>query len=243
MHQRRRARLGAGPFIAGGAKRFPPGFPVLLLTYIPTRTICNLSGPSEGRFMRRLEAGPSGWLAPTTAPGPGATEGNLRGDAVAAPRVQHAHPTARRPKPWFPGSPAGRTTGDRRRRGLGSWRRLPCIPHSGGATTYVHRGGHGASLQHRARNAEVSAESRSTTKLRFRIARSWSPRVLWDPAFRAPFKGRTARWEEGVPGANQRIRSMTHVRPPSPRLRLAAFVVVRLASRSSGGAKAGAMAV
>jgi hypothetical protein len=27
----------------------------------------------EGRFMRRLEAGPSGWLAPTTAPWPGAS--------------------------------------------------------------------------------------------------------------------------------------------------------------------------
>ena len=124
--------------------------------------------------MRRLEAGPSGRLAPTTAPGPGASfspDGETRGDAVAALRVQNAHPTsAVAQASVFPGArqaPNG-VTGGFHEHGL----MAPCIglrvscPSKRWAKILTPPGWPWSKpTKHRARNAEVSAESRLSTAM------------------------------------------------------------------------------
>ena len=160
--------------------------------------------------MRRLEAGPSGWLAPTTAPRPGASfspDGETRGDAVAASRVPNAHPTARRPKSGSSRVP-GRHSLREGRRGFHERDLMaPCIgllvscPSKRWAKIVTPPGWPWSKpTKHRARNAEVSAESRSTTKLRFRIARSWSTRVRFALADMRPGVPRALQGANGEMG-------------------------------------------
>jgi hypothetical protein len=118
----------------------------------------------EGRFMRRLEAGPSGWLAPTTAPRPGASLSpawDREVHAVAASRVQIRTPNeCSGPSRGTPGHPAGDHWAGRRvtrvrfrkpnsNRGLTVSR----ASQKRWVTMSAHRGFRGASLKHRARNA------------------------------------------------------------------------------------------
>jgi hypothetical protein len=168
---------------------------------------------SSGTAGRRQLPSPrpgAGWALRRSAFGSAATEEKARRMVRWPFRRAHAACADGGPSCGLPGCHEQAATPDRaegfHERGPHGTRVLAPVsrpPTAVGKKLSPQRGGRRASLKHRARNAEVSAESRSTSSTSLGVARLRGTRVRFvfgwtrDPAFRAPssFRGGGERGE------------------------------------------------